>query len=197
MNKYLKEIKNTTVKHLEKQEEHKQKLEKLKMKRVNGVLEEPSFQHFILELNKQRKQDTAEFNEKIIKLKNKYQSDIENWAKLNGSKVSPEDTALLNSGIQLQPKDYEELEQKHAGNYTMLRAISDSAQKNNIDYSHSYVVDPGKKLTEFNAIVNQALDIAKRDYHNQFDLNGALWQNEGKFEEMYAQSDKVISLDLK
>ncbi|MDN6291473.1 MAG: hypothetical protein L0J35_00185 [Tetragenococcus halophilus] len=197
MNKYLKEIKNNTVKHLEKQEQHKQKLSELKTKRANGTLEEPSYQHYVLELNKQREQETKAFQEKMIELKNKYHLDIESWAKLDGSKVNAEDTALLNSGIQLQAKDYEELEQKHAGNYTMLRAVSDSAKKNNINYSQSYVVDPSVKTKEMNGIIDQALDIAKREYKNEFNMVGGLWQQEGKFEEMYAQSDKATSLDLK
>lgn len=197
MNKYLKQIKNNTVKHLEKQEQHKQKLSELKAKRDNGSIEEPSYQHYVLELNKQRELETKEFQENIIEIKNKYQSDIENWSKLDGNKVSPEDTALLNSGIQLQAKDYEELEQKHAGNYTMLRAVSDSAKKNNINYSQSYVVDPGAKTKEMNEIIDQALDIADREYKNEFNMVGGLWQQEGKFEEMYDESDKATSLDLK
>ena len=167
---------------------------KLDQQRQSGVIAPADFSAKTEENNKRLNLAIAARLQRFNEIIAEYDQAYESWATVKGSDVT-EDMALLTSGMALDPSDYQNLEEKHIGNYTMIKAIKSHAERNKVSYIASTVIQKEPKVKALLEMISAA-----RSAHSNsnsgiaIDMNSIIFSGDDEFMKYYGQLDCVISL---
>lgn len=133
---------------------------------------------------------TAFYNEMRAQ-RDSYQAAANQWDTLDAAKLT-DDVKLLNSPIKLGEDDYTKLLEKYKDNRTMLRAITDSASANKVEFtvpSGGVLVSAEAKLAAFD-------DFSQSITHSIEDLSSGGGLAYAMLESMTDISSKDVALDV-
>ena|SRR5690625_5304322 len=191
MNKYLVEIKSAVLEHLNSIEEKEDENSALRKSYHNGDIAKNDYEKQAADLKNNNNKE-IESIKAINKVVENYEADLKEWAILKAEELT-DDLKLFNSPIKLNAEDYEALEEKYEYNYSMLKAIKDHAEKNEVFYAVFYSVDKEEKLKSFNDFVTGARNIIEStNFNGSKNYTGALWSHEDNFNKIYADTAKFI-----
>jgi hypothetical protein len=194
MNKTTKEIMKAVQAYKAAIDAHNSEKEKLDKQRHSGSIAPADFSNKTEENNKRLNQAITARLQRFNEIIAEYEQAYEQWATVKGSDVT-EDMALLTSGMALDPSDYQSLEEKHAGNYTMVKAIKSHAERNKVSYIASTVIQKEPKVEALLEMISAA-----RSAHSNsnsgiaIDMNSIIFSGDDEFMKYYGQLDRVISL---
>jgi hypothetical protein len=194
MDKHLKKIRNSVL-EFQRAIEGREELElKLKQKFSAGDIAPNERNAQLARLKETTEEAYRQSILDIGEVVDEYQTDLDVWATLKGEELT-DDVKLLNSPISLSSEDYEDLEVKYQNNYSMLKAIQSHAAKNDVNYSHLYIVDKKEKLTEFQKFADAARNVINSTHQQgRTGYTGALWAGEEHFEKMHSDTARRVQL---
>ena len=130
--------------------------------------------------------------QRLNEISEEYERAYEQWAVVKGSDVT-EDMTILTSGMQLDPSDYEKMEQAYTGNYTMLKAIKSHAERNKVSYIASATIDKEQKQRALLELVS----VAKATFaeaQGGISLDNVAFEDDTQFMKWYGSLDRLIAL---
>jgi len=190
MNKYLKTIKAETISIKAATEKMNEDLKSLDDKNKLGSLSPNDYEAQKAAIKANYQAAKSEAINHLTGLEQQYSADYDEWATLDGSKIDSADVALLNSGIDLQETDLRKLQEKHSGNYSMMRAIESAANRSKIILNSGYTTDKATKMNELRSV----MDRARNAIHTPNGYDMTLWATESNFENIYAVTDTFTAL---
>ena len=133
---YVNSIRTITLKHLGDLAEIDKELEAYNKER--DCYSDEFFKAKIAPL-KSKRSDIVDAGKRSIKeLLSQYRDDVVSRYTPNGDELTP-DAAVLNSGMKLGKADLERIFDKHQGNVTMQRLVSEYARQNEVkDFSRAF-----------------------------------------------------------
>ena len=194
MNKTTQEIMKAVQTYSAAIEAHRIEKDKLEQQQRSGVIAPADFLSKTEANNGMLNQAISARLQRLNEIIAEYEQAYEQWATVKGSDVT-EDMALLTSGMALDPSDYQSLEEKHAGNYTMVKAIKSHAERNKVSYIASTVIQKEPKVKALLEMISAA-----RSAHSNsnsgiaIDMNSIIFSGDDEFMKYYGQLDRVISL---
>lgn len=192
MNTYTKKVVDAVRAYQKAVDEHSAEQVKLAEKQKNGTIAAADFLTKTAENNNRLNQAISSRVERLYELVEEYEQAYEQWAVVKGSDVT-EDMAILTSGMQLDPSDYEKMEQTYDGNYTMLKAIKSHAERNKVSYIASVTIDKEQKQRAFLELI----DLAKTTVSEAqagISLNRIAFEDDDQFMRWHGSLDKLIKL---
>lgn len=194
MNKHINKIRKAVLEYLDNAEVQEVTKSSLKAKYENGELARIDYERNLNEIENQAI-DKGGVIDAIGKVAKEYQEGLGEWAVLKAGDLT-DDLKLFNTPIRLNEADYKALEEKNQSSYSMLRAIKEHAEKNDVFYSSSHSVDREEKLNSFNEFAKVATNIAETMHGSgQRNYLGTLWTYEDKFNDLYADASQNIKTD--
>lgn len=194
MNKHISKVRKAVLDFQIKKEAQKEAKNTLQQKFRDGAISKNDYgdQLTVIEGSAGAPSDIMEVANEA---KEEYRQELEQWSTLNPEDLT-DDLRLFNSPIKLTPEDYTALEEKNGSNYSMLRAIKEHAAKNDVVYPSKKSVDKEQKLKALEEVNKVAVNIA-RTIHDDRGGNymGAVWADENKFNDMYADVSQVIKTE--
>lgn len=192
MNTYTKKIVDVVRAYKKAVDEHAAEKVKLAEKQNKGTIAAADFLTKTTENNGRLNQAIADRLQRLQEIVEEYEQAYEKWAVVKGSDVT-EDMALLTSGMQLDPSDYEKMEQSYTGNYTMLKAIRSHAERNKVSYSASATIDKERKQRALLELIG----VAKKTFaegQGGFSINNIAFEDDEQFMKWYGTLDRLIAL---
>ena len=192
MNTYTKKVIEAVRAYKKAIDEHAAEKANLAEKQNNGTIAAADFLTKTGENNNRLNQAIAERFQRLEEIVGEYEQAYEQWAVVKGSDVT-EDMSILTSGMQLDPSDYEKMEQAYEGNYTMLKAIRSHAERNKVSYSASVTIDKERKQRALLELVG----IAKKTFaegQGGFSIDNVAFQDDAQFMKWYGSLDRLIKL---
>lgn len=173
---------------------HNSEKEKLDQQRQSGVIAPADFSNKTEENNKRLNQAIAARLQRFNEIIAEYDQAYEQWATVKGSDVT-DDMALLTSGMALDPSDYQSLEEKHIGNYTMIKAIKSHAERNKVSYIASTVIQKDQKVQAVLEMISAATNAHSNSNSGiAIDMNSIIFSGEDEFMKYYGRLDRVAAL---
>lgn len=192
MNTHTKKVIEVVRAYQKASNEHSAEQVKLAEKQKNGTIAAADFLTKTAENNNRLNQAISSRVERLYELVEEYEQAYEQWAVVKGSDVT-EDMAILTSGMQLDPGDYEKMEQTYNGNYTMLKAIKSHAERNKVSYIASVTIDKEQKQRAFLELI----DLAKTTVSEAqagISLNRVAFEDDDQFMRWHGSLDRLIKL---
>lgn len=206
INKNLKKIRKLVTEYRETINKLNDLEEAYKLQSKQRIITDTEKNYRLEELTKKKEDAQRVLDVKLKWLKEDYEKQLETWAKLDSRKIDYNDSQLLKSGMNLKKSDYLQLEDKHKGNYTMLRLIYDHLNeiKSNTDRSKSisdpehlvffkprYTIDKSTKQT--------ALDNTFKEVHEVTSGNNSykqiIWDNDEYFNRAFDGISQTLELE--
>lgn len=192
MNTYTKKVVDVVRAYKNTVDEYNTEKAKLAEKQKNGTIAAADFLTKTEENNGKLNQAIAARVQRLYEIVAEYEQAYEQWAVVKGSDVT-EDMSILTSGMQLDPSDYEKMEQGYSGNYTMLKAIKSHADRNKVSYIASATIDKEQKQKALLELVS----VAKTTFiepQSGISLNSIVFEDDEQFMKWYGSLDRLIAL---
>ncbi len=194
MNNTSKEIMQVVQTFKSAVDAHSAEKEKLENQQRSGLLSPVEIARKTEENNNMLNQAIVARLQRFNEIAAEYEQAYEQWANVNGSDVTG-DMALLTSGMALDPDDYQSLEEKHTGNYTMLKAIKSHAARNKVSYIANTVIEKEPKVNALSEMISAARSAyANSNSGIAIDMNGIIFSSDDEFMKYYSQLDRMIEL---
>jgi len=137
-NPYIKRIFKTVSEHIRSGDERRKKIEKLKTTQESEHTTPHQKEEITRELSVMPVQVVnvqAAFQDAIQAIADEYIESVRKWGIPSSENLT--DAAVLSGAIELTPDDLTALEEKHAGNETMARALREYAKRNDLHWMRS------------------------------------------------------------
>lgn len=192
MNTYTKKVVDAVRAYKKAVDEYTAERAKLAEKQNNGTIAAADFLTKTTENNGRLNQAISGRLQRLNEISEEYERAYEQWAVVKGSDVT-EDMTILTSGMQLDPSDYEKMEQAYTGNYTMLKAIKSHAERNKVSYIASATIDKEQKQRALLELVS----VAKATFaeaQGGISLDNVAFEDDTQFMKWYGSLDRLIAL---
>ena len=192
MNTYTKKVVDAVRAYKKAVDEYNTEKAKLAEKQKNGTIAAADFLTKTTENNGRLNQAISGRLQRLNEISEEYERAYEQWAVVKGSDVT-EDMTILTSGMQLDPSDYEKMEQAYTGNYTMLKAIKSHAERNKVSYIASATIDKEQKQRALLELVS----VAKATFaeaQGGISLDNVAFEDDTQFMKWYGSLDRLIAL---
>ena len=192
MNTYTKKVVDVVRAYKNTVDEYNTEKAKLAEKQKNGTIAAADFLTKTTENNGRLNQAISGRLQRLNEISEEYERAYEQWAVVKGSDVT-EDMTILTSGMQLDPSDYEKMEQAYTGNYTMLKAIKSHAERNKVSYIASATIDKEQKQRALLELVS----VAKATFaeaQGGISLDNVAFEDDTQFMKWYGSLDRLIAL---
>lgn len=192
MNTYTKKVVDAVRAYKKAVDEYTAERAKLAEKQNNGTIAAADFLTKTTENNGRLNQAISGRLQRLNEISEEYEQAYEQWAVVKGSDVT-EDMTILTSGMQLDPSDYEKMEQAYTGNYTMLKAIKSHAERNKVSYIASATIDKEQKQRALLELVS----VAKATFaeaQGGISLDNVAFEDDTQFMKWYGSLDRLIAL---
>ena len=192
MNSFTKKVVDAARAYQQAVEKYTNEKEKLAERQKSGTIAAVEFLSQTEKNNGELDQANVARAQRLSEIVGEYEQAFEQWAVVKGVDAT-EDMALLTSGMTLDPSDYENLEQNHSGNYTMLKAIKSHAEKNKVSYIASAAIEKEQKQKALLELVS----LARGAFNGEpggFSLEDVAFEDDAEFIKWYGSLDRLIAL---
>lgn len=206
INKNLKKIRKLVTEYRETINKLNDLEEAYKLQSKQRIITDAEKNYRVEELTKKKEDAQRVLDVRLRWIKEDYEKQLETWAKLDSRKIDYNDSQLLKSGMNLKVSDYLQLEDKHKGNYTMLRLIYDHFNeiKSNTDRSKSisdpehlvffkprYTIDKSTKQTALDNTFKEVREVTSGN--NSY--KQIIWDNDEYFSRSFEGISQTLELE--
>lgn len=193
MNKHLMKVREALVDLVENKETYQVQLKELDEKNRQGAIAPNDYRVKRDFLRREMDVLHKEYVEELTAIREAYAKEVQNWATLNEKDLT-EDAQVLSLNFPFKAEDYQKLEAKYIGNYTMSRLIHEHAARHEVTFIKKSYIDESEKIQEFDSVVNVARDAGQSTMQGNSSYIANLWAYKDKFEEAYKGVNEVVSL---